>query len=58
MVHTIGKDFFATATFKLSFQTVKKFVVCFGLYESSLYFYVREDQIFMGGKFSFLYVVI
>ena len=49
MIYTLGKDFFATATFQgyrdVSFQTVKKLVVYFGLSESSLHFYRTENQI-------------
>ena len=49
MIYTLGKDFFATATFQgyrdVSFQTVKKLVVYFGLCESSLHFYRTENQI-------------
>ena len=49
MICTLGKGFLAAATFKGSwdvyFQTEKKFVVYFRLYESSLPFSRREDQI-------------
>ena len=42
MRYRLGKEFFAVATFKglwdISFHTVKKLVVCLGLYESSLHF--------------------
>ena len=52
MIYTLGKDFFVAAAFKglwvceIFFSgRVEKFVVYFGLYESSVHFWRREDQI-------------
>ena len=48
MINKLGKEFFSAATSKGSldvyFETVKKLVVYFGLYESSLHFSRRDDQ--------------
>ena len=45
VVSILGKDFFAAATLKGFFSDrVKRLVVCFGLHESSLHFYRKEDQ--------------
>ena len=61
MINTLGKDFFAAATFKglrhFFWYRIKNLVVYFGWYQPSLYFPRREDQklLFMGSKFSFPY---
>ena len=49
IIYTLEKKFFAAAAFEglwvVSFQTEwKKIAVYFGLYESSLHFWKREDQ--------------
>ena len=61
MKNTLGKDFYAAAPFKglwdNSFETIKKLVEYFSLYQPFLHFLRREDQqLFIGSKFSVLYV--
>ena len=43
-IHTWEKSFCSCLLFKVYEDRVKKFVVHFGQYESSLHFYRREDQ--------------